>query len=143
MVGVQLVTRGTKRLLADTKSISLKLRKGFSKEIINESYKYAIKIAPRKTGEEIKAIQKVIRQKSGDLRLVQPNNSRNRPYHLWHHGIKAPSPTGKNGAGRGYDLRSGKFRPKSGMPDFMDKTYWFMNKRSTELINKRIFEKSK
>ena len=136
----QLVTQGTKRVESLTKSMTLKLNKGFSKELVNEAYKHAYKIAPKKTGALRKAIKKVIRKKSGDLTLIQPTSKRNRPYHLWHHGIKAPSPTGKNGAGRGYDLRSGKYRPKTGIPNFMEKTLWYMNGRSTELIENQMRE---
>ncbi len=129
-----MVSQGTKDVHALTKSMTMKFRKGFSKELVNEAYKHAMGIAPRKTGELRRAIKKVTREKSGDLILSQPEDPRNRPYHLWHHGIKAPSPTGKNGAGKGYDLRSGKYRPKTGIPDFMDKTYWYMERRSTEVI---------
>jgi hypothetical protein len=64
------------------------------------------------------------------LRLQQPQNKRDRPYHLWHHGgYGAVAPNG-NGP---YNLKSGKHAPKIARPDFMfyaaEKTVDYANLR--------------
>lgn len=140
MAKAELRITGAKRLKAQNKAISVTLNKDFSKESVEKAFDFARRIAPYKSGATKDAIQKIIQKNSGRVVLYQPNHrdGRNRPYHMWFHGIKAPSPTGKNGAGRGYDLRKGKYRPKSGIPDFMDKTFIYMQNQSRDGIQKQL-----
>ena len=137
---VQYRIKGVKRVSAQTKQIDVVRKKDFTANIIEKSFDYARNIVPTDTGALKNAIQKIIQKNVGRVRLIQPRHrdGRNRPYHLWFHGIKAPSPTGKNGAGRGYDLRDGDFRPNSGFPDFMDKTYTYMNNQSVKSIQEQV-----
>jgi len=137
---VQFRSDGAKRFGAQSKNIDLVRKKDFTEIIINKAYDYARNLAPHDTGALKNAIQKIIQKNSGRVRLVQPSHrdGRNRPYHMWFHGIKAPSPTGKNSAGRGYDLRSRNNRPKSGIPNFMDLTYDYMESQTTKSIQEQV-----
>ena len=84
---------------------------------------YAKGIAPMKTGAirenimltSLSTFNNVIYR----ITAFQPENLRGRPYMMWQHGLK--NIKGPNG--KGYDLRTGKFAPKSGVPDFMFKLH--------------------
>ena len=69
----------------------------------------AYELAPMRTGALREAIHWFSTEKKGTIEVLTPNNkdNRNRPYHLWQHGI------GK------YNLSKGKYSPKTGKADFM------------------------
>lgn len=102
---------------------------------------YAKGLAPMKTG----AIKENVLLSSLDafgsiiyrITAYQPINSRDRPYLMWHHGItSAKAPNGKS-----YDLRSGRFAPKSGIPDFMFKLHERVsNELAVDKISKLVHE---
>lgn len=136
---VQIRLKGIKRFGAKTKSISAYVRQDYAPEVVTHGHRYASAIAPKNKGALLRAIKKKKKQKSGKLILLQPNDGRNRPYHLWMHGIRAPAKAG-SGAGSGYDISRGKYRPKSGKrgPMFMFETADEMKRYAIERFKKKI-----
>lgn len=139
MVLIEVRTTGVKRVSAKLRAIELYARKSFAPEIVDHGYLFAKNIAPRDTGALIKAIKKKKGKRSAKLSLYQPANGdgRNRPYHLWMHGIKAPV---SGGAGSGYDTSTGKYAPKSGKygPMFMFVTHEEMIKFGIERFKNKV-----
>ena len=136
--------RGIKRFNASIKKISLDLNKKFAPELAKEGYNYARRIAPMDTGALIDAIQFVPKKNSAKVVLnqpVHPKDGKTKPYHLWMHGIKAPSQS-SGGAGSGYDTSVGRHKPKSGVPRFMYVTYDYMLKEYPKIVDD-IFRKAK
>lgn len=134
---VEFRVRGTKRLNAKFKEIGNYVRGKYAPAVAMDGYKIARKIAPRDTGALIAAIKPPKKGKqSANIRLIQPNHpidGTTKPYHLWMHGIKAPSQ-----GGRGYDTSTGRYRPKSGEPKFMDVAFREMQRKATERFKKRF-----
>ena len=113
----------------------------FAPEVVNFGYLFAKKIAPKDTGALIKAIRKSRGKRSAKLSLFQPQHQdgRNRPYHLWMHGIRAPV-SGGQGAGGGYNTSICNYAPRTGKrgPMFMFATREQMIKMSKDIFRKGI-----
>ena len=132
MIEVRL--RGVKRFTAKNKKLSLYIRNQYAPEIVKLGLSKAKELAPIKTGALVSAIKGTDKKMSGKVYVIQPDDGgRNRPYHLWMHGIKAPV-KGK-GAGGGYDIASQIY---SGDPHFMYTTRDYMMKQSEERFKKKI-----
>lgn len=129
--------RGGKSLNAKIKRIDNVMRGKYAVETAYHGLDYARVIMPVDTGALFRALQVVeYNPQSAKLRLNQPNHPKSgtsRPYHMWMHGIKAPVKGGDDKS-RGYDTSMGKYRPTSGEPKFMEKSYIEMKKH----IQKRI-----
>lgn len=135
---VEIRSRGTKRFIAKNKELINYTRGRFAPEVVKKYLLFAKRIAPRDTGALVSAIKGDVKKQSGKLILMQPNHrsdGRNKPYHLWMHGIRAPSQ-----GGPGYDISVGPFAPKTGQygPKFMFVTFERMRKDSTEMFKKKV-----
>jgi len=139
MATFQKFSRGTKRLNAKIKALGTNIRTKHSAEILEKGELFAKRIVPVDKGYLRNAIGYTVRERSGQIYVVQPKTKRRRPYHLWFHGIKAPSPSKGGGSGSGYDLRRGSYSPKSGVSTFMFHTADYMK----EYSRKRLIEKTK
>lgn len=97
----------------------------------------AISRAPHFSGATKRAIQ-IIDNPGGSakLRLNQPTQKRTDPrsYHLWMHGINAPTP----GGGKQVDPRRFQARIHSGDPEFMFTVKKLMEKRAKEQAEKSV-----
>lgn len=148
--GTEIRVKNAKRLSELKAKIEITKRKDYSAGFIDKAYDYARNIAPQRTGHLKAAIQKVTNpgQKMARIRLVQPAGS-DRAYHMWMHGIKAPSGKG----GKGYDLSNGwnvKYRKPdgtigtkrakivSGIPTFMFKTREYLEAQTKQGMEKQI-----
>ena len=119
-----------KRLAKDLKNTKKNIIRDVTKyldEATPRWHTYARSITPIKTGaiRENVILNSLHGFDTIRYRIVafQPVTPRNRPYMMWHHGFKQI----KGPKGKGYDLRTGRFAPKSGTPDFMFKLHERVN----------------
>ena len=127
MVFAEIRISGAKSLNAKMTKLSSTLRGEFAPAVAEKGFDYARNLAPQDTGALKRAIQLIKRKESAEVRVYTPAHSdgRGRPYQMWMHDIPAPV-INKNGTRGGYKNKSGKYRPKSGIPDFMFKTREYM-----------------
>lgn len=131
MTSVEFRYSGAARSTATNRNIRNTVRGNFTKKIVKKGLRYARRIMPKDTGAMYRSLQAVYRKRSAQLILRQPNHAdgRNRPYHMWMHGIKAIG-VNTTKANKGYDTSEGRFKPISGEPKFMEKTFRYMRELS-------------
>lgn len=134
-MSVEFRVSGVKRTNAKIKRIGSYIRGKYSIDLVNIGYEYARRHSPKDTGALMRAISRKKGKQSAKLLLYNPRHrdGRDRPYHLWMHGIRAPAPGGK-----GYDTSKGKYKPKSGDPMFMFNAQKKMRSEVTETLKKEI-----
>lgn len=134
---VEIRVRGSKKLNARLKQVSLNLNTKLAPGLVKKGYDFALKTMPSDTGSLRRALMWTSNKRSGKLIQKQPKHpdGRNRPYHMWMARISAPTinADGKRHVYNDVEHVTSKTR-------YMEKTYKYMSKEAPNEVKKNVNE---